>query len=553
MLSNPPRAPLEPTTQVQPIPALETSQTVSPEQGAFEEQNATGQTPRSTHRSLLRHAPLLVLALIILADFRQMTDPDLWGHLRFGQMMLSSGKVVSHDPFSYTAFGSSWRDHEYLTEIIMALVYNAGGVVGLKIWKLACIAATILFLVIGLAETSASCLIQFNTLAVTATILEPDLQFRPQLHTYALFALTLALLARHNYQGFAPLWLMVPVMALWSNLHGGFIIGLITLVTYTGAVALLDLLYGRGLRRGGRLGAITTAAAGATLLPPGGLNSWRALLTTISSPMTFRIFTEWQTLGASIKAQWQYSHYGIGFDLCLVALWAGLVLSLAMRPHGGDFRLLLVALVMSLGAVRSVRNVPLAAIACVIPAARHLGLLFSEEIPSPAAAMTLPQRAQWLIAGAALLMTGREVFSSRLPTDMAYPSSAVDFMKQHRLQGNVLAYFCWGEYLIWHLAPRSRVFFDSRYDMVYPLRVTRDYLAFYWDLPGGDKVLRAYPHDFVLIPPNEKAYDRIIGVHGWKLIYHDDKSALFARAGSPAAQVPGIPVTGNAPSVQYFP
>lgn len=503
--------------------------------------------------SLLSQAPLLVLSLIILADFRQMTDPDLWGHLRFGQMMLSSGKVVSHDPFSYTAFGSSWRDHEYLTEIIMALVYNAAGVVGLKIWKLSCIAATIVFLVIGLAETGASCLIQFNTLAVTATILEPDVQFRPQLHTYALFALTLALLARDNYRGLAPLWLMVPVMALWSNLHGGFIVGLITLLTYTGAVGLLDLLHRRGLRRGAKLGAITAAAAGATLLPPGGLNCWRAVLTTIRSPMTFRIFTEWQTLGASIRAHWQYNHWGILMDLCLLALWAALLLSLATRPRGGDFCLLLIALVMSLGAVKSVRNVPLAAIACVIPAARHLGVLFSGETQSQPAPVTLPQRAQLLIAGAALLMTGREVFSSRLPTDMAYPSSAVDFMKQHRLQGNVLAYFCWGEYLIWHLAPPSRVFFDSRYDMVYPSRVTQDYLTFYWDLPGADKVLRAYPHDFVLIPPDEKAYGRIIGVPGWKLIYRDDKSALFARADSPPVQVPGVPVKVTAPSVQYFP
>jgi hypothetical protein len=435
----------------------------------------------------------------------------------------------------------------------MALVYNAGGVVGLKVWKLFCLAATVLFLVIGLAQTKASCLVQFNALAVATTILEPDAQFRPQLHTYAFFALTLALIARDNYHGPAPLWLIVPVMALWSNLHGGFIIGLITLVTYAGAVGLPDLFYGRGLRRGGRLAVIAAAAVGATLLPPCGPNTWRALLTTVCSPMTFKIFTEWQPLGASIRAQWQYSHYGIVIDLCLFALWAGLVLSLVLRPYGGDFPLLLIGLVMSVAAVKSVRNVPLAAIACLIPAAQHLGLLFVGEVPAPGATVILPHRAQWLLAGAALLMTWREVFSTRLLTDMAYPSTAVNFMNQHRLQGNVLAYFCWGEYLIWHLAPNSRVFFDSRYDMVYPPRVTQDYLAFYWDLPGADKVLRAYPHDFILIPPNENAYDRLIGKEGWKLIYRDGKSALFARARSPATQIPGVPVIGSAPSLQYFP
>src|SRR5713226_2938015 len=85
--------------------------------------------------SLFRHAPLLILALIVLGDVWQTTDPDLWGHIRFGQLMLSSGHVVSHDIYSYSAPGSTWRDHEYLAEITMALVYNRTGLRGLKVWK----------------------------------------------------------------------------------------------------------------------------------------------------------------------------------------------------------------------------------------------------------------------------------------------------------------------------------------------------------------------------------------------------------------------------------
>jgi hypothetical protein len=335
-------------------------------------------------------------------------------------------------------------------------------------------------------------------------------------------------------------------------LHGGFIIGLITLLTYAAAVAMQDLSNHRGFNRGSRLGAIAGAAAAATLLPPCGLNTWRAVLTTLCNPTTFKI-SEWQPLSAAIEAQWRYSPYGIGVYLCLLALWAGLVVSILWRPHGGDFPLVLIALVISLTAVRSMRNEPLAAIACVIPAARHLGLLFSGEMPqSSEAAVTLPLRAQWLIAGAALLLTSREILAPRLPTDMAYPSTAVKFMHERRLHGNLLTYFCWGEYLIWHL-PDSKVFFDARYDMVYPPRVTEDYLTFYWVLPGADKVLRNYDHDFILIPADEKAYDTILRVGGWKLIYRDVQCVLFARAGAGAARLPSVPVIGSAPSVQYFP
>ena len=554
MPSNPQDHQSEPTIRLQILhPAPQGSQPTTSKGSGSEEQSSTDQKSRTPRRSLLKHAPLLVLSLVILADVWQKTDPDLWGHLRFGQTMLSSGQIVTRDPYSYTAFGSSWRDHEYLSEIIMAAVYNRAGVVGLKLWKLLCIAATILLLVMGLAETNASCVVQLNVLAVAVAALAPHIQFRPQLHTYALFALTLALLAEDNFEGSAPLWLMIPVMALWSNLHGGFIIGLITLVIYAGAVGLLELYNGRGLRRAGRLGAIAVAATAATLLPPCGLNAWRAVLTTVCSPMTFRMFADWQPLSTAMEAQWQYNHCGIAVYLCLLVLWAGLVLSLVLRPHGGDFPLVLVALVMSFAAVKSVRNVPLAAIACIIPAARHLGLLLSRGMQSPSTDVLLPQRAQWLIGGAALLLTSREVFSSQLPTERAYPSAAINFMEQRQLHGNVLAYFCWGEYLIWHL-PGSRVFFDSRYDMVYPPRVMQDYLAFYWVLPGADRVLRTYDHDFILIPPDEKAYNLVVRAADWELIYRDSESALFARGDSHAAsQLPGFPVTGKEPSVQYFP
>jgi hypothetical protein len=504
--------------------------------------------------SLLRHCPLLVLSLIVLTDVWQKTDPDLWGHIRFGQEMLSSRHIPLRDSYSYTAFGHPWLDHEYLTEIIMAAAYNIGGVVGLKIWKLACITATILMLTIGMAETHAGCLIQLNTLVVGAAVLASHIQFRPQIHTYALFALTLALLARDNYRGSAPLWLMVPLMALWSSLHGGFVVGLITLATYAVALGLLAFFKRSGFRHCCRLGLITIIAAAATLLPPNGFNAWRAVLTAVCNPMTYRIIVDWQPLSTAMIQQWEYSHYGIVVYLLGLALYAALVLSVVVRPRGGDFPLVLIALLMCLAALKAVRNVPLAAIACVIPVTRHLGLLPSRHAESSAANVFLPIWAQWAIAGGAILLTGSEIFSSRLPTDIAYPSGAVNFMKERQLAGNVLTDFGWGEYLIWHLAPDSKVFVDGRYDTVYPQRVLRDYLTFnYWMLPGADKVLTGYAHNFVMISPNVKAYEGMISTPGWNLIYKDRNAALFELAGPRETQRPRTPVAGVSSEIQYFP
>jgi hypothetical protein len=136
---------------------------------------------------------------------------------------------------------------------------------------------------------------------------------------------------------------------------------------------------------------------------------------------------------------------------------------------------------------------------------------------------------------------------------MAYPAGAIAFMRRNNLVGNILGDFSWGEYLIWHMDARSRVFLDSRFDMVYPARVFTDYITFYYNLPGAEKVLTAYPHDLVLIPPTAPASALMAHSLDWVLLYCDQNAMLFARLNSLGAQVRVIPDRCTTPAFQYFP
>ena len=529
---------------------------------------------RAPRTSLFQHLPALVLVLIAIADTGRVTDPDLWGHVRFGQVVLAGHHLVLHDPYSYTAPGHLWRNHEWLTEIVMALVYNALGVVGLKLWKFACTASTIVLLSLGLAETRATPGIHLNTLLVAAVALMPQMQFRPQIFTFALFAAMLLLLARHNYRGSAPLWLAIPIIALWANLHGGFIMGLAALGIYTGAVALQDMIGSYSGARATRLAIITVAAALATLITPYGIDTWYAVIHALRNPVTRNAVTDWQPLIFAIATQWHAGHAGVIFYLCGLGLMAGFAISFAAAPRGGDLPMAAIAATMCAAAFIAMRNLPLAVIASVGPIARHMSILSGSSLrsrspavgrDSPAATEytdsdedARPARtgtSQWIVAALAVVVvvyTG--LFSSRLREDMRYPAGAVAFMKDHYLYGNVLGDFGWGEYLIWHCAPQSKVFLDGRYDTVYPFRIIDDYILFRFDYrDGAAKVLDAYPHDFVLIPPDFEAYRVILKSARWKLIYRDRDSALFARADSSAARMPTIPVSGTAPKESYFP
>jgi hypothetical protein len=514
--------------------------------------------------SLLHYAPAMVLLLIVVADSAQLPDPDLWGHLRFGQAALASGHVIARDTYSYSAAGGVWRNHEWLTEIIMAVCYNSLGVVGLKLWKFACVATTMLLMALGLAETGASMTIQMNTLALAAMAMVPQNQFRPQLFTFMLLAATLALLARDNYRGRAPLWLLIPLMMLWGNLHGGFIIGITTLATYTGVVAVQDLIAGRGLARALRLGLITLAGTLATLVSPYGIENWLVVINALKVHAVHPIISDWQPLLPAMIKEWRLAHVSVIFFLCGILMITAFTVSFIRAPRGGDLPLSVIAAMMSVAALAAVRNIPLAMVACAAPLARHTDLIMVRRrdrrlARSPADLSAPPGDRSgvnsWLVAVIALVLAVvAGLFSPRLAVDATdYPVGAVAFMRRHDLHGNILGEFGWGQYLIWHLEPGSKVFVDGRYDSVYPEAIVNEYLDLYFGNSGARKTLSAYPHDFVLLPVKAAGRAVIASAPGWGLIYRDGTAVLFARADSAAAQMPGIPIEGKLPPESRFP
>ena len=62
---------------------------------------------------------------------RSATDPDLWWHLRTGQLIVQNHAVFHADPYSFTRFGQPWVDHEWLSQVLMFGLYRLAGWGGL--------------------------------------------------------------------------------------------------------------------------------------------------------------------------------------------------------------------------------------------------------------------------------------------------------------------------------------------------------------------------------------------------------------------------------------
>lgn len=503
--------------------------------------------------SLFRYSPALILIAIAAADSQRFADPDLWGHIRFGQAVLAQGHLVLHDPYSYSAPGHLWLNHEWLSEIVMALVYNAGGIVGLKLWKLACSAAIVSFLALGLGETAASTFLQFCVLLLASLALAPQVQFRPQLFTFVLLSALIALLARYQYRGRAPLWLAIPMLALWANLHGGFVMGLAALGIFSAAVLAQDLYRGRGFRRAAMLLAITAASALATLATPYGIGTWRAVLHALGNPYTRQVIRDWQPLHRSFILTIEKLPIGVYYMAIAVGMFAALAVTF-IQDQRDDLPLVAIATVFFIAMLTAVRNISISVIATTIPVAHHVALAFRARRPSREPIEMSGANQYVVIAAAIFLLVVTGLFSRRLKTEEEYPVGAVAFMKQHHLSGNLVAPFGWGEYAIWHLWPQCRVFIDGRYDTVYPPDVIRDFLNFQYDQGNARDFLRKYPHDFVLVDPTvELEYKRMKTEKAWTVIYRDKTCLLYAPVNSAAAKIPPVIVSDRDTPPSSFP
>src|SRR5579871_5010727 len=167
---------------------------------ALQASSESGTQPAARMRqSLVRYSPALLLFTIAIADAGRWADPDLWGHLTFGRLILEHGLPV-RDIYSYTAAGMPWRDHEWLSEVVLTLCWSSLGVIGLKLMKFALSAATMTLLAMGAAETGAPVMLQFVVLTIDALALGPMLQFRPQLFDFFALSALLLLLARDTYR-----------------------------------------------------------------------------------------------------------------------------------------------------------------------------------------------------------------------------------------------------------------------------------------------------------------------------------------------------------------
>jgi hypothetical protein len=148
-------------------------------------------------------------------------EPDMWWHIKTGQMILANGAVPHVDSFSHSFFGMPWIAKEWLAQVLYALSYGVahwGGplflasfVVALTAWLM------YYFLTQTLQPFFAAFLVLILLLMVQGVTVA-----RPHLLTFPIsVALTWFMFDASRRGTRPPIWCLVLVV-LWANLHSSF-------------------------------------------------------------------------------------------------------------------------------------------------------------------------------------------------------------------------------------------------------------------------------------------------------------------------------------------
>jgi len=471
-----------------------------------------------------------IYALFLLAGNRLLIDPDTMWQVTVGQWILDHRAVPETDVFSFTMRGQPWISTQWLAQVVFAKSHALFGWSGPVVISAAAIAATFaLFTKFLNRHLSESTTLVFVAAALVLTV--PHLLARPHvLAMPVMVAWVCGLIAAADRRD-APSFWVLPLMALWSNLHGGFVLGLVLIAP----IALDAVVSANANSRPSlvlRWAVFGAAALIAACLNPYGWNALLAAQKILGLGGALPLIMEWRPA--------DFSSVG-PLEICLL-LGLGLALWRGVKLPPLRIVLLLGFLHMALSQGRA--SEILALLAPLVLAAPLAGQIGGNEIsPSRAAA---PARGVLFAALAVLLMAGTFAYASvhRFePHPHSAPVAAVAELKKLNVE-RVFNDYDFGGYLI---ASGVAPFIDGRTEL-YGEKFFVDHNAASGLMQPENlfRLLEQYRIEATLMRTQSAATKLLDHIDGWQKVYADDIATIHVRkAGAVRTAEPAVDPAAN--------
>ena len=452
-----------------------------------------------------------VYALVLINGRSLLNDSDTYWQIAVGQWILDHGAMPRVDIYSFTKAGEPWISSSWLAQVLYAGSYNLAGWTGPVVLASACVAATFALLTHILsrripATWAVAVVMAAFVLSMGHLLARPHVLVLPIMLAWA-YGLMSA-----SERGEAPSFWLLPLIALWTNLHGGFVFGLVL----AGAFALDALWNANPAQRvpvALRWAAFGLGALVACCVTPYGWGSILAARKILDLGELLHLIYEWMPA--------DFSKLG-AFELSILALIGGALYGGVKLPPP-RIALVLGLLHMALAHVRNVEIYALLLpIVVLAPVASQFALQPSRSAGRSVTVVSMAMLVV-LLGGWTWLLAANTRFA---PPENQAPVAAFGALQAHHPK-RVLNDLPFGGYLIWRQMP---VFIDGRaelygeaFDMAYyramQLKDVNQFL----------EILKTWDIDAVLLTPGTPAVGLLDNIGGWQRVHTDGNAVLHVR------------------------
>lgn len=524
--------------------------------------------------------PILLLFLRLGGARSLLGDGDTGWHIRTGDWILQNGRVPDRDPFSFSMPGQPWFAWEWLWDVVFAWLHQHWGMMAVIVASTLVLSLTSALLYRLVRRKCSNVLLAFGItfLAVSATSIH--WLARPHLFTLLFLVVFYSLLERVREGNSRLLWLLPPLAVLWTNLHGGFFLGIALILTYAAGELAGWILEPQPEDRWAALQRsrpflLTAAACGlASFVNPYFYKLHVHIASYLTDSFHFRHISEFQSLS--------FQHPGApNFELLILLA----VVAAAWNLYHRRFVYAIMLLGFAHLALFSARNVPIFAILAAPLAAEvlHQALLAA---PQRAVAGWVKRAAVGIesfgaevaeidvrgrIPLASVAATAILVLLFNLPVKpqalraeydpKKYPEKALQMLRGQQWSRSIFTGDEWGGYVIYRLYPTSKVFVDGRSDF-YGSKFSEKYIDVMDGKFDWKDTLDRYGVETALLPVDASLASTLKESRDWHPVYDDGVAIVFRATGaraacaprpesewSPAATSGGVPVIARSPTI----
>jgi hypothetical protein len=483
--------------------------------------------------------PIITFIALFAMALRISIDPDTWWHLRAGEWIAENRSIPTSDSFSLTRAGEPWTDPGWLSQLALYRTYHSFGLAGLNVF-------TAVMVVLGFAFVWAvmqgRLLLRAFVLLLAASVTGVYWSARPQIVSFALSGLCLLILERARSSNPRLLWFLLPLMALWANVHGGFAIGLILIGLYALGEVLNSILpvimRQQAIRQVWathratwlRWSLIILACCVAVCLNPYGPSLLAYPFKTTSIEALQNYIQEWQSPDFH---QLQVQPFLWMLGLCVLSFVGS-----RRKVHPTEF--LLFSVLAYMGFVAG-RNIALFGLALAPVLSRHADSTVDRLAEGAKPTNELPERfTRWINLSLVVLVLFGGVIKAYAPlsteriqsaVERQEPVAAVRYIQLNQPPGPIFNEYNWGGYILWSLYPRYPSFVDGRTDL-FDDQILAEYVRAWRADPGWEDVLSNWGIRLALLEPSSPLASALESA-GWSALYRDDQSVIYASQGAP--------------------